>query len=163
MDDLIETWRAHSAIGLYLLGNLPEGGLDATPISDGMRVGQQFAHINDLRLRWVHNAAPEITVQLPWFEQQQGLAVDAALLRQALERSADAVEALIRLCAQAGSGVKDFPGPLAAFLGYLISHESYHWGEIGLALAQSGLPLNGDIALGIWRGWWGRESTPKEE
>ena len=38
MDSLIETWRAHSAIGLYLLSNLPEGGLDAAPISNGMRV-----------------------------------------------------------------------------------------------------------------------------
>jgi uncharacterized damage-inducible protein DinB len=163
MDSLVETWRAHSAIGLYLLSNLPEGGLDAAPISGGMRVGQQFAHINDLRLRWVDNAAPDLTVELPWFERQPDLVVGGALLRQALERSAGAVEALIRQCAQAGGGVKDFPGPLVAFLGYLISHESYHWGEIGLALTQSGLPLDQESALGMWRGWWGHESTSTEE
>ncbi|HET9223130.1 MAG TPA: DinB family protein [Roseiflexaceae bacterium] len=163
MDDLIETWRAHSAIGLYLLSNLPEGGLDAAPIAGGMRVGQQFAHISDLRLRWVDNAAPDLTAQLPWFERQAEPALDAAVLSLALQRSAGAVEALIRRCAQADCGVKDFPGPLAAFLGYLISHESYHWGEVGLALSQSGLPLDMEVALGIWRGWWGRDTTSVQE
>src|SRR5262249_36973104 len=55
MDDLIKTWRAHNAIDLYLLSNMPEGGLEAVPASGGMRVGEMFAHINDLRLYWVHN------------------------------------------------------------------------------------------------------------
>ena len=49
MTDLIETWRAHTAIDVYLLTNLPAGSLDAVTAAGGMRVGQQFAHINDLR------------------------------------------------------------------------------------------------------------------
>lgn len=83
-------------------------------------------------------------------------------MQAAIERSGAAIEALIRRCAQTGAGVKGFPGPPATFLGYLISHESYHWGEIGLALAQSERPLPREVALGIWRGWWGRETTPSE-
>jgi uncharacterized damage-inducible protein DinB len=162
MDDLIELWRTQSAIGLYLLRNLPQNGLAAVLAVDGMSVAQQFAHINDLRLRWVHNTAPDLTVQLPWFEHQPDLAIDATHLQQALERSGAAIEALIRRCAQADGGVKGFPGSLASFLGYLISHESYHWGEIGVALTQSDQPLTPDVALGIWRGWWGRESADRE-
>ena len=161
MDDLIELWQAHNAIDLYLLDNLPEGGLEAVPASGGWHVGQIFAHINDLRLRWVHGAAPELAEQIPWFEKQPQLVIDAAQLRRALESSGRAVDSLIRQCSQAGRGVDGFPGSLASFLGYLISHESYHWGEIGLALTQSNRPLHPDVAFGIWKGWWGREVAPK--
>jgi uncharacterized damage-inducible protein DinB len=162
MDDLLEMWNAHNAIDLYLLSNLPDGGLDAAPAPGDMPVSQMFAHINDLRLRWVQNAAPDLTAQLPWFEQQPDLAIDAAQLQHALERSGEAVAELVRRSAQAGVGIKDFPGSPAVFLGYLISHESYHWGEIGLALAQAGRPLSSEVALGIWRGWWGREAAAHE-
>jgi uncharacterized damage-inducible protein DinB len=157
MNDLIELWSAQNAINLYLLSNLPEGALDAVPTSGGMRVGQMFAHINDLRLRWLHSVAPDLAAQLPWFEQQPELAIDTDQLQRALEHSGAAIEALIARCAQAGSGVAGFPGSLASFLGYLISHESYHWGEIGVAMAQSNQPLDPETALGIWRGWWGRK------
>jgi uncharacterized damage-inducible protein DinB len=162
MDDLIEMWHAHNAIDLYLLSNVPKDGLEAVSTSDGMRVGQMFAHMNDIRLRWVQNAAPELTEQLPWFEQQSDLTIDTAQLQDALERSGAAVAALIRRSALAGVGIKDFPGSIASFLSYLISHESYHWGEIGVALTQSGRPLSKDVALGIWRGWWGRDITQPE-
>ena len=157
MNDLIELWRTQNAIDLYLIGHLPAGALDAAPDGGGMGVGQMFAHINDLRLRWLQGAAPELAAGLPWFENQPDLAVDTAQLRRALEQSGAAIEALIARCAQARSGVQGFPGSLVSFLGYLISHESYHWGEIGVALAQSNQPLDPEVALGIWRGWWGRE------
>jgi uncharacterized damage-inducible protein DinB len=133
MDDLIEMWRAQNAIELDLLNNLPKDGLSAVPTSGGMNVGQQFAHINDLRLRWASNAAPDLTAQLVWFEQQPQLVIDSAQLQRALEQSGDAITMLIRHSARAGSGIKDFPGSLASFLGYLISHESYHSSSPSLA------------------------------
>ena len=37
--------------------------------------------------------------------------------------------------------------------GYLIAHESYHHGEIGVALAQLGHPLDKKAAFGMWE--WG--------
>jgi uncharacterized damage-inducible protein DinB len=159
MDDLLETWHAQNAITLFLLASVPQKGLDAVPAGAGTAVGQMFAHINDVRLRWVHKTAPDLAEQLPWFEQQPDRAVDAAQLQQALARSGEAVAALIRRRAQAGAGIEGFPGSLTSFLGYLISHESYHWGEIGLALMQAGLPLGREVEYGIWRGWWGRESS----
>jgi integrase/recombinase XerD len=45
------------------------------------------------------------------------------------------------------------PGHVGAFLGYLISHESHHRGQIALILKQAGMPLDRKVAYGVWE--WG--------
>jgi uncharacterized damage-inducible protein DinB len=157
-NDAVEMWRTHAAIDLYLLSHLPDGGLDTSALG-GHTIGQQFAHINDLRLRWVDETAPDLVATAPWFERQAHLTLDRDQLRHALTCSANAVEALIHRCAEADHGVEGFPGSPVAFLGYLISHESYHWGEMSLILSQAGLPLAPEVALGIWRGWWDKDAA----
>jgi uncharacterized damage-inducible protein DinB len=49
--------------------------------------------------------------------------------------------------------IKGFKPHAAAFLGYLISHESHHRGQIALSLKQAGKPLDKKIAYGLWE--WG--------
>lgn len=162
MEDLVEMWHAHNAITLYLLNNLPEGGLTVTPTFSEMGVDAMFAHINDLRLRWMHQSEPDLVQPLPWFEHQPERPIDLAQLQRAIEGSGEAVEAMITRRALAGRGIDGFPGSLASFLAYLISHESYHWGEIAVALTQAGRPLSKEVALGIWRGWWGRATNDSD-
>lgn len=41
----------------------------------------------------------------------------------------------------------------SAFVGYLVSHESHHRGQIALALEQSGNPLDKKVSYGLWE--WG--------
>ncbi|HEV3260331.1 MAG TPA: DinB family protein [Gemmataceae bacterium] len=48
---------------------------------------------------------------------------------------------------------KGFKPHVVAFLGYLISHESHHRGQIGWALKNSGHPLDQKTAYGLWE--WG--------
>jgi uncharacterized damage-inducible protein DinB len=49
--------------------------------------------------------------------------------------------------------IKGFKPHPAAFLGYLISHESHHRGQIMLTLKQAGHPVDKKTAFGIWE--WG--------
>jgi uncharacterized damage-inducible protein DinB len=114
-------------------------------------VGEQLAHVHNVRLMWIKEAAPELLEGLAKLEKDAQL--DHALLRASLEASAAAVSALLRKALAAGGKVRGFRPHAAAFLGYLVSHESHHRGQIALTLKQAGHPLDRKTAYGLWE--WG--------
>jgi len=151
-DQLIETWNIHNRINLYLLdGVAPEALTGISASKKGRKVGEMFAHMHGVRLMWLEPAAPDLLEGLSKIEKDQ--ATDIALLRRSLEESGKAIEALLKRSIAAGGKVKNFKPHVTAFLGYMISHESYHRGEIGIVLAQSGYPLDQKISYGMWE--WG--------
>jgi len=107
--------------------------------------------MHNVRLDWLKAAAPELLEGLAKIPKEE--AVDRELLRRSLEKSGRAVELLLRKGIEAGGRIKGFKPHAVAFLGYLISHESYHRGEIGIILTQSGHSLDKKVAYGIWE--WG--------
>jgi uncharacterized damage-inducible protein DinB len=74
-------------------------------------------------------------------------------LKAALEASGTAIAELLRKSLASGGKIKGFKPHAVAFLGYLISHESHHRGQIGWALKHSGKPLGAKTAFGLWE--WG--------
>jgi uncharacterized damage-inducible protein DinB len=149
-DQLLETWEIHSRINLYLLDSLKEEHLRDVLTSKGRNVGEQFAHIHNVRLMWLKAAWPEGLAGLDKIEDKEG--ITKKLLKASLEKSSKAIEALLSKGFEAGR-VKGFKPHPAAFMGYLISHESHHRGQIMLCLKQSGHPADKKIAFGIWE--WG--------
>ena len=78
---------------------------------------------------------------------------DKKLLAQSLTASGKAIGALLAQSLEAGGKVRGFKPHATAFLGYLISHESHHRGQIALSLKQAGKPLDKKIGYGLWE--WG--------
>ena len=150
-EQLIETWQIHNRINLYLLNAVAPEALANVSASKGRSVGEQFAHMHNVRLMWLQSAAPELLTGLSKIEKEN--ATDPALLRGSLEKSGAAVEGLLRKAVANGGKVKGFKPHAVAFLGYLISHESHHRGHVGLTLKQTGHPLDKKVAFGLWE--WG--------
>lgn len=150
-DQLLETWRIHDRINRYLLAAVPAEALGAVSASKGRTVGEQFAHVHNVRLMWLKSAAPALLDGLEKVEKEG--AGDGEVLRAALEASGDAVAELLRRSLSEGGRIKGFKPHAAAFLGYLVSHESHHRGQIALTLKQAGHPLDRKVAYGLWE--WG--------
>jgi uncharacterized damage-inducible protein DinB len=149
-DQLLETWQIHNRINLYLLDSIKPEAFDAVSASKGRTVAEQFAHIHNVRLMWLKSAAPELLAGLDKIEKEK--ATDILSLRASLEASGTAMETLLNKGLAEGR-IKGFKPHAAAFLGYLISHESHHRGQIVLTLKQAGHPVDKKTAFGIWE--WG--------
>ncbi len=150
-EQLLETWAIHNRIHLYLLDSLSEEALSATPTGKGRSVFALFAHIHNVRLMWLKAASPELLAGLTKFEA--GTAGTKSDLRDALEASGQAIATLCQRALQSGGNIKGFKPHAVAFLGYLISHESHHRGQIEWALKQSAIPLPDSVSYGLWE--WG--------
>jgi uncharacterized damage-inducible protein DinB len=148
-DQLVETWAIHGRIVQYVLDAIPAealAGVGAT--GKGRSVGAQFVHLHNVRLMWLKSAAPNLLDGLASIEAAN--ATDKDALRSALEASAAAIGALLGQALESGGKIKGFKPHAAAFAGYLIAHESFHLGDIGVVLTQSGHPLDKKAAYGMW-------------
>ena len=148
---LLETWEIHNSVNLYLLDALDAAALSSLSASKGRNVGEQFAHMHNVRLMWLKAAAPELLKGLEKIEKD--VAQDQKRLRRSLIDSGAAIQTLLSQSLASGGKIKGFKPHAIAFLGYLISHESHHRGQIALSLKQSGHPLDKKTQYGIWE--WG--------
>ena len=147
----LETWDIHHRINLYLLDAIEPAHLQDLAASKGRSVGEQFAHLHNVRLMWLKSAAPELLDKLQSFEKAE--AGNKKLLRQALHDSSAAIKKLLEKSLAGDGKIKGFKPHVAAFLGYLIAHESHHRGQIILALKQSQHLPDKKILYGLWE--WG--------
>jgi uncharacterized damage-inducible protein DinB len=150
MEPLIDTWHIHNRIQLYLIDSIAPEAFAAKPQTKGRTVGEMFAHMHNVRLEWLESAKLDMVPGLAKIEKDE--ANDPAFLRRSFEQSGLGIASLIKHGLQTGkiSGFKPHP---TAFFGYLISHESYHRGEISMVLAQVGHKLDQKTSYGMWE--WG--------
>lgn len=151
-EQLIETFDINNKINLYLLTSLKEEHLKDTAGGKGRNVGEQFAHIYNVRLMWLKASAPDLMKGLNKIEKENPITIK--LLDKELKSSGEAIKKLIKQSYENNNGkIKGFKPHCAAFIGYLISHDSHHRGQIMLALKQSGHPVDKKIQFGLWE--WG--------
>ena len=149
MHPLTETWHINNRINLYLLEAIAESSLVDIAASKGRNVGEQFAHLHNVRLMWLKSAQPVLMAEVEKIEKDQ---ISKAILETQLLQSGEAIAKLFEIGVSEGR-IKGFKPHPTAFLGYLIAHEAHHRGQIALTLKQSGHPLDKKISFGLWE--WG--------
>ena len=146
--ELVETWHINNRINLYLLEAIPEENLSDSLTSKGRKVGEQFAHINNVRLMWLKECFPRALEQTVKIAGED--ACDKRLLQNVLTSSGEAMAEAIRNAAENGGRIKGFKPHVTAFVVYLSSHEAHHRSQIILALKQSGHPIDRRTSFGVW-------------
>jgi uncharacterized damage-inducible protein DinB len=149
MKQIIETWEINNKINLYLLNAIEEEHLSSISLSKGRAVAEHFAHIHNVRLMWLKEAMPELLSNIEKIEKEN---ITKKKLVVQLEKSSLAISRMLEKALEEGK-LKGFKPHPTAFLGYIISHESHHRGQIVLCLKQSGHPVDKKILFGLWE--WG--------
>lgn len=132
----------------FSVGKIPEEAFAVKPLGKGRSIGQVFAHIHNNRVDWLQGIAPDISIGFQKIDRIQ--CGDKASIVESLSTSANAVEALLQRSIETGGRVRSLEITPSSSWGYLIAHESYHHGEIGIMLTQAGFPQSKETAYAIW-------------
>lgn len=150
-EQLLDTWNIHNKMNLLLMDNITDAGMQKTLSTRGGRtVYQQFIHIHNVRMQWLEICAKDIFKKYKVLDKEA--AFDRKLLKKNFEDSAKGIEELFGKSWDDGGKVKGFKKGVLPLLGYFISHESHHRGNILLTLKQTGEKIPDTMKWGLW-GW----------
>lgn len=150
MKPLIETWEINEKLNESLLNAVKENELADRSAMKGRSVGEQFAHIHNVRLMWLKVASPSLLEKQKKMEKEESI-TKAALLN-CLQESAKGISSMLQEGFSTGR-IKGFKPHPEAFLGYIIAHEAHHRGQLILILKENGHLPDKKVLYGLWE--WG--------
>ena len=145
---LLEMYATNNRITRYMIENLDEEAWRAEPPGGkGRSIGAVVAHIHNVRGMWLKAAGGE---QVEKLEPKTATRPQAL---QALEESHRALRDLLAKAIATDGRIKGFKPDVAGFIGYLVSHDAHHRGQIGMLARQCGHALSQKAMFGMWE--WG--------
>ncbi|MFK7845993.1 MAG: DinB family protein [Rhodothermales bacterium] len=150
MQQLSAAWQMGNEANLFLLNAIEERHLGDRYARKTRPVAAQFAHMHNVRLRWLTHAAPDLAAEVAQFPR--GAELSKEDLIDALESSGAVMATYFDSCEEAGN-VANWNGPPASFLAYIVAHEAHHRGLVMAALRACGHEQE-EIIHGLWE--WGR-------
>lgn len=142
-NDILATWDKHVEMNAFLLKNIDSNYLSDKSSSGGRNVGEQFAHMHNVRLMWLSASAENLDKEIDATE---------SLKKDYLKATLKASDALVSSVLEKALINNEKIGNMTPvrFLGYLIAHEAHSRGQIMLALKQSGHEMPPQVSYGIW-------------
>ena len=156
--DLVEAWGMSNEANLYLLKEIPAKCLKDSYSPRTRTVGGQFAHMHNVRLRWLKHAAPALVGKAEAFPR--GAVPTKKQLQDALRASEKLVARFLEESATSGR-VQRWNGSPATFLSYLVAHEAHHRGLAMVAMRMSGRKLSQETVYGQWQ--WGKQRGTRKK
>ena len=151
-EQLLETWQINNRMNLLLLDNITDMGMQKTLSTRGGRtIYQQFVHIHNVRMQWLEICAKDIFKKYKMLDKEAPF--DRKSLHKAFESSGIGIGKLLSLGWDNAGKIKGFKKGVIPMLGYFISHESHHRGNILVTLKQCGEKIPDAVKWGLWE--WG--------
>jgi uncharacterized damage-inducible protein DinB len=142
---LLEMYATNDRITRYVIKNLDEEAWRAVPPSGkGRTIGAVAAHIHNVRGMWLKASGSERVEKL---EPKTSTRAEAL---EALEQSHRALNKLLAAALATDGRIKGFKPDVAGFIGYLVSHDAHHRGQIAMLARQCGHPLSQKAMFGMW-------------
>ena len=147
-------WEMSNEANLFLLESIAEEAMGARYSARTRTVAAQFAHMHNVRLRWLEHSARELAADIDGFAR--GAEPSRDELVAALKASAGPIARFLAESEAAGK-VKNWNGPPASFLGYLVAHEAHHRGLAMVALRAAEHKPPKEVVYGQWD--WGKRRS----
>ena len=151
---VVETFLVNERMNQFLLEHLDPSAWTAPPPlvkeGAGRTIAAIVAHVHNVRHMWLVVSAKGSKV--PDKVDRKSLSIAEA--KRALGASAKAMQGLFERSIEAGGKVKDFKPDVVGFLGYVVSHEAHHRGQIAMLARQLGHALPKEANFGMWE--WGK-------
>ncbi len=146
-DALLAAFETNEAINQFLLKNLPETAWKAEPPGGkGRMIAAIVAHMHNVRVMWLKAAAKGSKIP----GQLDRHTVTPSQAMKGLTQSHAALAAVLEAALDGNGQVKGFKPDVAGFVGYLISHDAHHRGQIAMLARQVGHPLSQKAMVGMW-------------
>lgn len=152
-EQLLDTWDTNHRMNLLLINNTTDAGMQKTLSTRGGRtIFQQWIHIHNVRMQWLEVCARDIFLKYEVLNKE--ISVDKKLIVTALAESFTGISLLLSRGWDDGGKIKGFKKGIIPLLGYFISHEAHHRGNMILTLKQAGEKLPDAVKWGLWE--WGK-------
>lgn len=147
--EILEAWATNQRINVLLLDAISPEGLACTLSTRGGRsVARQMAHVHNVRIYQLDARAKDLAKGLEKFATKDE--PSRTRLKRALNASSKRIARFLKDSADGKPKRRCFRKGVVPFLGYLISHESHHRGNILLTLKQCGHAPDKDVRYKVW-------------
>lgn len=148
-EQILDTWFINHRINLMLIDELSEEALNLTTSKrGGGTVGHQLAHLYNVRFWKVEKLDKSLITSLRTIKAEDSKSLE--MLKNYHNISAELIGKILKEGIQKDGEVKGYKRGVVPLLGYFISHEGHHRGNILLTLKQCGFKLSDTLKYGLW-------------